>query len=76
MQNGHEGATDINLHGNANHLETGNDDFERFALEECIRRQRADHRITVFVTPAEHGEQAEKIACLGADVVLGDTLSV
>ena len=66
----------MNAHGNANPLETGNDDFERFALEECIRRQRVDHRTSVLVTPAGHGELATKFASLGADVVLGDTLSV
>jgi hypothetical protein len=43
MQNGHEGATHMNVHGNFNPLKTGNDGFERFALEECIRRQRAAH---------------------------------
>ncbi len=66
----------MNAHGNANPLETGNDDFERLALEECIRRQRVDHRTSVLVTPAGHGELATSFAGLGADVVLGDALSV
>lgn len=66
----------MQAHGNANPLETGNDDLERYALEECIKRQRIDHRTSVLVTPAGHGELAIKFARLGADVVLGDTLAV
>lgn len=43
MQNGHEEATDMSVHGNVNPLKTGNYGFERFALEACIRRQRPAH---------------------------------
>jgi len=63
-------------YGNANPLETGNDDFERFALEECIRRQRVDHRTSVLITPAGRGELAIKFASVGADVLLSDALPV
>lgn len=57
---------------NANPLANGNDELERYALEECVRRQRLDHRSSVFVTPADRCELAARFARLGANVVLGD----
>ena len=57
---------------NANPLGNGNDELERYALEECVKRQRLDHRSSVFVTPADRCELAGRFARLGANVVLGD----
>lgn len=52
----------------ANPLETGGDEIERFALEECIKRQRLDHRVAVMVVPAGRCELVNKFARLGARV--------
>ena len=57
---------------NANPLAIGNDELERYALEECVKRQRLDHRSSVLVIPAERCELAARFAHLGASVVLGD----
>lgn len=56
----------------ANPFETGDDEIERFALEECIKRQRVDHRVAVMVWPASHCELAVKFAKLGARVTAAD----
>ena len=52
----------------ANPFETGDDEIERFALEECIKRQRVDHRVAVMVWPAARCELAINFAKLGARV--------
>ena len=39
---------DMTTHITANPLETGNDELERYALEECHRRQRTDHGTSVL----------------------------
>ncbi len=56
----------------ANLFETGDDEIERFALEECIKRQRVDRRVAVMVWPAAHCELAVKFAKLGARVTAAD----
>ena len=33
----------------ANPLETGTDELERFALEECVKRQRVEHHVSVLI---------------------------
>ena len=53
---------------NANLLETGNDETERLALEECVKRQRFDQRVSVLVIPAGRCE-------LGANTWLYRTLA-
>lgn len=62
-------------HTNVNFLETGNDETERLALEECIKRQRFDQRVSVLVIPAGRCELAIKFARLGAQVVAADLAS-
>lgn len=57
----------------ANPLETGTDEVERYALEECIKRQRIDHRVSVLVTPAGRCELAIQFARMGALVTVADT---
>lgn len=57
---------------NANPLANGNDELERYALEECVKRQRLDHRSSVLVVPADRCELAARFARLGASVLLGD----
>lgn len=66
---------DMMKHINANPLETGNDELERYALEECVKRQQLDRRVSIMVIPAGHGELAAKFAGLGAHVLLGDVES-
>ena len=57
----------------ANLFETGNDETERLALEECIKRKRFDQRVSVLITPAGHCELAIKFARLGAQVMVADS---
>ncbi|WP_371323840.1 hypothetical protein VX159_15835 [Dechloromonas sp. ZY10] len=57
---------------NAVHLETGADELERLALEECFKRMRHDHTVSVFVTPAGRCELAAKFARMGALVDVAD----
>ena len=57
---------------NANPLELGNDELERYALEECIKRQRVDHHTSVLIIPAARCELAKRFAQLEARVILGD----
>lgn len=52
--------------------EPGADELERFALEECVKRQRVDHHVSVLVSPAGHCELALRFAQLGADVTVAD----
>lgn len=57
---------------NANPLETGADELERYALEECVKRQRFDRRVSVLILPDKRCESAIKFARLGAQVVVAD----
>lgn len=57
----------------ANPLETGTDELERFALEECVKRQRVDRRVSVLILPDKRCEMAVKFARLGAQVTVADT---
>jgi hypothetical protein len=63
--------TDIN----ANSFETGTDEIERFALEECVKRHHLERRVAVLVSPASHCELAIKFAKLGAVVTAVDRQS-
>lgn len=56
----------------ANPLETGTDELERYALEECNKRQRVEHRVSVLILPAGKGGLAVKFAGLGAQVTVVD----
>ena len=62
----------MNKDTTANPFETGNDENERLALEECVKRQRFDRRISVLVVPAGDCELAIKFARLGAQVMVVD----
>lgn len=57
---------------NANPLETGADELERYALEECVKRHRFDRRVSVLILPDKRCETAIKFARLGAQVVVAD----
>ena len=54
----------------ANLLETGSDELERYVLEECVKRQRLDHRVSALVMPAARCDLACKLARLGARVTV------
>jgi hypothetical protein len=62
----------MNIDTTANPLEVGNDENERQALEECVKRQRIDRRVSVLVVPAGRCEVAAKFARLGAQVTAAD----
>ena len=58
---------------NANPWNTAaSDDIERFAFEECIKRQRIDHRVAAMVYPAGHLAMCGRFATLGAQVTALD----
>lgn len=57
---------------NANTFDAGVDELERFALEECTKRQLLDHQVAAMVMPASHCELAIKFAKLGAIVAAID----
>lgn len=63
---------ETSAHINANPFAGDIDEIERLALEECIKRQRLDRRVSVFVLPAGNSDLAVRFARLGAEVVLGD----
>jgi SAM-dependent methyltransferase len=56
----------------ANLLETGADELERYALEECVKRNRFDQRVSVLVLPDKRCETAIKFGRLGAQVVVAE----
>ena len=62
----------MTAHINANPWETGADELERLALEECVKRQRIDHRVSVLVISDKHCDLAPRFARLEAEVVLVD----
>lgn len=63
----------MNMNTTANPFETGDDETERLSLEECVKRQRIDRRVSVLVLPAGHCGLGIKFARLGAQVTVGDT---
>jgi SAM-dependent methyltransferase len=62
----------MTIHITANPLETGTDELERLALEECIKRQRVDREVSILVIPAGRCEVAIKFARMGARVTVAD----
>ena len=56
----------------ANPWETGNDAIEQLALEECAKRQRIDHSVSVLVLPAGQCKLAGCFAQLDARVTVAD----
>jgi hypothetical protein len=60
----------------ANPFLSGDDENERLALEECVKRQRLDHRVSVLILPAGRCELAMNIARLGAQVTVAETPSL
>ncbi len=63
-------------HTNANPFAAANDENERLALEECAKRQRVDHRVSVLILPAGRCGLAVQFARLGASVTIGDVPAV
>lgn len=60
----------------ANPLETGTNELERFALEECVKRQRVEHHVSVLIMSDKRCEMAIKFAQLGAQVIVADDPSL
>lgn len=56
----------------ANPLDPGNDELERYALEECLKRQRVDHRTSILIIPARRCDLAKRFARLEGRVVLAN----
>ena len=55
---------------NANPLDNGSDELERLALEECTKRQRLDHRVSVLILPTTNSTLSARLTDLGAQVTL------
>jgi hypothetical protein len=55
---------------NANSTESGIDELERLALEECVKRGRVDRRVSVLIVPASRCELAAQFTRFGAQVTL------
>jgi hypothetical protein len=66
-------ATIMTTNITANPWETGIDELERYALEECVKRRRVDRSVSVLILPDKHGEMAIKFARLGIQTVVADT---
>lgn len=62
----------MTTHISAIPFEMGNDELERFALEECVKRQRLDRRASVLILPAGGCDLAVKFVRVGAQVTLCD----
>jgi len=58
-----------------NPLDTGADELERSALEECVKRQRVDRLVSVLILTDKRCDMAIKFARLGAQVVVANTLA-
>ena len=56
----------------ANPLDPGNDELERYALEECLKRQRVDHRTSILIIPARRCDLAKRFARLEGSIVLAN----
>lgn len=56
----------------ANPWETGNDAIEQLALEECAKRQRIDHSVSVLILPAGQCKLAGCFGQLDAQVTVAD----
>lgn len=55
-----------------NPWETGTDELEHSALDECVKRQRLDHSVSVMVMPSNHCTLAIQFADRGARVLIAD----
>lgn len=62
----------MNNDSTAKPWETGTDELERYALEECIKRQRVDQQASVMIMPANRCTLAVEFAELGARVTVAD----
>lgn len=62
----------MNTNTTAKPFDSGPDEFERYALEECVKRQRFDRQVSVLVMPGEHCELATQFAKIGARVIVAD----
>lgn len=53
-------------------FDTGAGELEQMALEECVKRQRLDHHVSVLIMPALRSDLATRFAQQGAQVVMAD----
>jgi hypothetical protein len=56
----------------ANPFESGPDELLQLALEECVKRQRLDRRVSILIIPALNCDTANQFAQMGAQVTLAD----
>lgn len=53
-------------------INLGSDEFERLVMEECVKRQRLDHRVSILLLPSAPLDLALQLAALGAQVDIAD----
>jgi len=63
----------MNANTNANPFDTLQDELDRLAQEEFVKRRRFDQRVSVLIFPAERIDGALQLARMGASVTLADT---
>ena len=73
MHNGLKGETPMNKNTDSNPWAEENDAIQQLALEECAKRQRIDHSVSVLVLPAGQCKLAARFAQLDARVTVADT---
>lgn len=72
MHNVRKGETPVHNNTNANPWSEDNDAIQQLALEECAKRQRIDHSVSVLVLPAGQCKLAVRFAQLDAQVTVAD----
>ena len=63
----------MNKNAVANPWATENDAIQQLALEECVKRQRIDHSVSVLILPAGQCKLAVRFAQLDARVTVADS---
>jgi len=74
MHNASEGETPVEKNINANPWSEDNDAVQQLALEECAKRQRIDHSVSVLVLPGGQCKLAVRFAQLDAQVTVADVV--
>lgn len=62
----------MNTDTTANPFDSGPDELDQLALEECIKRQRLDRQVSVLILPGLRCTVATQFAGMGALVTLAD----
>jgi hypothetical protein len=75
MHNAKKKETPMKNNTNANPWSEDNDAIQQLALEECAKRQRIDHSVSVLVLPGGQCKLAVRFAQLDAQVTVADVVA-